>query len=99
MRNYIIKFRVSKIEKKIIERKARLAGLSVSEFLRRIALDKKIKSRLTDEEIDCYKTLTKYANNFRSISNFFKLGDVENTKIVTLETSKLIREHFKKLQK
>lgn len=99
MRNYIIKFRVSKIEKKIIERKARLAGLSVSEFLRRIALDKEIKSRLTDEEIDCYKTLTKYADNFRRISNFFKLGDVENTKIVTLETSKLIREHFTKLQK
>ena len=67
MKNEIIKFRVSKIEQRIIQKKSEKAGLSVSEFLRKLALEKEIKSRLTSEEIECYKTLSKYADNFRRI--------------------------------
>ena len=43
MKNEIIKFRVSKIEQRIIQKKSEKAGLSISEFLRRLALEKEIK--------------------------------------------------------
>ena len=99
MKSQIIKFRVTKIEQKIIQRKADRAGISVSEFLRRLAFEKEFKSRLSDDELECYKTFSKYADNFRRISNLFKLGDVTGFKSETLETSRLIREHIKKFQK
>ena len=98
MKNEIIKFRVSKIEQRIIQKKSEKAGLSISEFLRRLALEKEIKSRLTSEEIECYKTLSKYADNFRRISNLFKLGDVTGVKNESLETSILIRNHIEKFK-
>ena len=98
MRNQIIKFRVSKIEQRIIQKKSEKAGLTISEFLRRLALEKEIKSRLTSEEIECYKTLSKFADNFRRISNLFKLGDVTGVKNESLETSKLIRNHIEKFK-
>lgn len=98
MKNEIIKFRVSKIEKKIIEKKSEKAGLSVSEFIRRLSFEKELKSRLNLEEIECYKSLSKYSDNFRRISNLFKLGDVTGMKKETLETSRLIREHLKKFK-
>lgn len=98
MKNQIIKFRVSRIEKKIIEKKSERAGLTVSEFFRRLTFEKELKSRLSDDEIECYKNLFKYADNFRRISNLFKLGDVTRMKEETLDTSRLIREHLKKFQ-
>ena len=76
MNTEIVKFRVSKLDKKVIQHKAAKCGLSVSEFLRRAAFDKEIKTRLTEEEIRCYQTLSNYADNFRRISNLFKAGDV-----------------------
>jgi hypothetical protein len=98
MKNEFIKIRVSRIEKKIIERKSNKAGLSVSEFVRRLAFEKELKSRLSEEEIECYKSLSKYADNFRRISNLFKLGDVTGMKQETMEVGRLIREHLKKFQ-
>ena len=53
---------------------------------------------LTDDEIECYKNLSKYADNFRRISNLFKLGDVTGMKKETLETSRLIKKHLEKLK-
>lgn len=98
MKNEFIKIRVSRIEKKVIERKSQKAGLSVSEFVRRLAFEKELKSRLSKEEIECYKSLSKYADNFRRISNLFKLGDVTGMKQETMEVGKLIREHLKNFQ-
>lgn len=98
MKNEFIKIRVSRIEKKVIERKSQKAGLSVSEFVRRLAFEKELKSRLSEEEIECYKSLSKYADNFRKISNLFKLGDVTGMKQETMEVGKLIREHLKNFQ-
>ncbi|MCD0477456.1 mobilization protein [Chryseobacterium sp. LC2016-29] len=98
MKNEFIKIRVSRIEKKVIEKKALKAGLSISEFIRRLAFEKELKSKLTDEEIECYKSLSKYAENFRRISNLFKLGDITGIKEDAIETGKLIREHLRKFQ-
>lgn len=98
MKNQIVKFRVSKLEKGIIENKAKKAGLTVSDFIRRLTFDKELKNRLTKEEIECYETLSKYADNFRRISNLFKRGDVTGVKEEAIRTSRLIRKHFKNFQ-
>lgn len=98
MKNKFIKFRVSALEKKLIQKKAENAGLPVAEFLRRLALNLELKNKLTEEEIKCYLTLTKYANNFTKIGNLFKLGDLTGVKEETVKTAYLIKEHLKKLK-
>ena len=98
MKNYIIKFRVSKIEHAVITKKAEEAGISVSEMLRGLAFNFKFSPRFTDEELEIYKTLSKFSNNFTRISNLFKNGDVEGMKIETLNTANEIREHLLKLK-
>ena len=98
MKNKILRFRVSSLEHQIIQIKILKTGLSMSEFLRRLSLELELKNTLTDDEIECYKNLSKYADNFRRISNLFKLGDVTGMKNETLETSRLIRKHLEKLK-
>lgn len=98
MKDNLIKFRVSKIENLIIKKKASNSGVSVSELMRGLALGYKLSSKLSPEEIECYQLLSKYADNFRRISNLFKLGDTTGVKELSIETSRLIREHLMKLK-
>ncbi|ENA1763932.1 plasmid mobilization protein [Flavobacterium psychrophilum] len=98
MKDNFIKFRVSKMELLIIKKKALNSGTSVSELMRGLVLDYKLSNKLTPEEIECYLLLSKYADNFRRISNLFKLGDTTAVKEESLATSKLIREHLLKLK-
>ena len=98
MKDNLIKFRVSKIENLIIKKKASNSGISVSELMRGLVLDYKLSNKLTPEEIECYQLLLKYADSFRRISNLFKLGDTTGVKEVSIETSKIIREHLLKLK-
>lgn len=98
MKNKEFRFRVSPLEHQIIKNKISKTDLSISQFLRRLSLGLELKNKLTDDEIDCYKNLSKYADNFRRISNLFKLGDVTGVKTETLETSRIIREHLEKLK-
>lgn len=98
MKQHIIKFRVTKLEQAIIKKKAKDSGIAVSELLRRLALDYKLTSKLSPEEIEVYKTLTNFSTSFTRISNLFKLGDVDGFKKETLETSRIIREHLMKLK-
>lgn len=97
MKNKFIKFRVSSVEFLLIKKKARATGLSTSEFIRSTIFEGTMYHRLSDEEIEVYKTLTKYSNAFVSISNYLKSGDVDGVKKHALDTSKLIRKHIKKL--
>jgi hypothetical protein len=98
MKNDLIKFRVSKIENLIIKKKAEDSGVTVSELMRGLVFDYKLSHKLTTEEIECYLLLSKYADNFRRISNLFKLGDVDGFKKETLDASKQIREHLIKFK-
>ncbi len=98
MKDDFIKFRVSKMENLIVKKKAEKAGVTVSELMRGIVLDYKLSYKLTFEEIECYQLLSKYADNFRRISNLFKLGDHGTMKEEMLNTSNLIREHLLKLK-
>lgn len=96
-KNKKIEFRVTLTELLIIQRKAKETGCSTSEFLRNIALDYTLTYRLTKEEIEVYKELNKFADNFRRIGNLFKLGDTTGVKEATIDTALLLREHLKKL--
>lgn len=98
MKNTFIKFRVSYIENLIIKDKANKSGVSVSELIRGLIFNYKLSNKLTPDEIECYQTLSKYSDNFRRISNLFKLGDTDGFKKECLETSQIIREHLLKLK-
>ncbi|MGZ9736604.1 plasmid mobilization protein [Flavobacterium sp. GNP002] len=98
MKNTFIKFRVSYIENLIIKDKASKSGVSVSELIRGLIFNYKLSNKLTPDEIECYQTLSKYSDNFRRISNLFKLGDTDGFKKECLETSHIIREHLLKLK-
>ena len=93
-----MKFRVTEMERQIIKNKAKKDGLSVSEFIRRSAFDLKLRTRLTEQEIECYRTLTKFSLNFKSISNLFKKGDVTGVKEEAIKASELIKKHLNKLK-
>lgn len=69
-----IELRVTKLEKKILEKRASETGLSVSEYLRRAGLSQKVGYKLTPEEVEIYKDLHKFHRNFSSLSNLFKSG-------------------------
>lgn len=98
MKSKVFRFRVTALEHEIIQRKISKTGLSMSEFFRRLSLELELKNTLTDDEITSYKNLSKYTDNFRRISNLFKLGDVTGMKKETLETSRIIKEHLNKLK-
>jgi len=44
--------------------------------------EKEIKERLSDEQIDIYKTLIKFHNNFKSIGNMFRKKDPKLTSAI-----------------
>ena len=98
MKNKEFRFRVSPLEHQIIKNKISKTGLSISEFMRRLSLELELKNKLTDDEVECYKNLSKFADNFRRISNLFKIGDVTGMKNETLETSRIIKKHLEKLK-
>ncbi len=94
--NYF-RFRCTHLEKEIIKKKAENCGLSASAYIRRASLNQKIGYRLTEEEIKLYQTLTKYANNFQSLSNLFKNKDPRLSQEIE-QLVKEIKKHLKKFQ-
>ncbi len=70
----------------------------MSEFFRILSLELDLKNTLTEDEIEGYKNFSKYADNFRRISNLFKLGDVTGMKNEMLETSRIIKNHLEKFK-
>ena len=97
MKKEQIKFRCSALEKAIIEKKAEHSGQSVSSYCRTVALGQKVSYKLTAEELEAYLMLTRYHNNFVSISNLLKEKDSQFSKLVA-ETAKEISNHLKKFQ-
>ena len=75
MKKEFVQFRCSVYEKKLLKVKARKSGLSISEYCRRAAFDDRIIERMTDEQIETYKMLVLYENNFKRIGNMFRKRD------------------------
>src|SRR3989338_8390363 len=71
-RNARLVFRVYHLEKKAIELAAEKSGLGVSDYIRRCSLGQTIQARLSPEEVDLYRLLIEYRNNFSRISNLVK---------------------------
>jgi hypothetical protein len=71
-RNSRLVFRVYALEKKAIELTAKKSGLTVSDYARRCCLEKSIQARLSQEEIELYRLLVEYRNNFSRIGNLVK---------------------------
>jgi len=72
MKRTYIKFRCSIYEKKLLKKRAKRAGISLSEYCRSSAFGNPVIERLTKEQMECYRTLVRYKNNFTSIGNMFK---------------------------
>lgn len=68
----LVKFRCTVMEKKLLINRAKNSGLTLSEYFRRVAFEKKITERLTEDEIEIYKTLVRFHNNFKSIGNMYR---------------------------
>lgn len=56
-RSFILTFRISKDERKQIADKSASCGLSISEYVRQCAIGHNPKLRLTEAEIEAYKSL------------------------------------------
>ena len=98
LKKHRIEIRLSKIDKLILQKKAEKSAMSLSQYVLSCALKLEMKSRLSEDEIECYKSLSKYADNFRRISNLFKLGDTDGFKKECLFASSEIRQHLLKLK-
>ncbi len=93
----IVKFRCTIYEKKVLKVKAKKSGLTLSEYCRKVAFEEKIIERLTDEQIDIYKMLIRYHNNFKSIGNMFNKRNPELTKMV-IQLANEIKNHLKRFE-
>jgi len=93
-----IEFRLTLTELKIIQNKASKCGCSISEFVRETSLGYEPKNKLTTDEIAVFNILTTYANNFKNLSNLFKLGDTTGVKELCVATVQEIRFHLNKLR-
>jgi hypothetical protein len=93
-RNARLVFRVYSLEKKAIELAAAKSGLSVSDYVRRCCLGKTLHSRLDKEELDLYRLLIEYRNNFSRISNLIK--ERQDFSSTLKEVISSIDQHLKK---
>ena len=98
MKKENIKFRCTLFEKKILKIKAKKAGITMSEFCRKAAFEIKIIERLTDDQIEVYKMLITYHNNFKSIGNMFKKKDSNLTSEV-YKLAEEIKNHLQNFKK
>lgn len=64
-----IEIRVTAIEKRIIENRASKAGIKPTEFIRSSVLEKVIKTKLSEEELEILKSLFEIVNELRSLKS------------------------------
>ena len=90
-----IDVRCSYFEMLILRSKADEAGLSLSEYLRRCALNRVIAPALTAEELEVYVQLKRYATNFVQIANYIKHKDPA----LTAEVRQLVNDFNAEIKK
>lgn len=70
-KNKRFELRVNGFELEILKTKALDCGQSLSSYLVNCGLNKQVKSRFTEEELDMYMLLKEYQTNFKRISNLY----------------------------
>jgi len=98
MKKEFVQFRCSIYEKKLLKIKAKKSGLSISEYCRRTAFDDRIIERLTQEQIEMYKMLSRYETNFKLIGNMFRKRNPKLANEV-VELASEIRGHLLSFRK
>jgi hypothetical protein len=98
MKREYIQVRCSIYEKKLLQRRAARAGISLSEYIRATAFDKNIVERITPEQLETYKMLVQYKNNFTRIGNMFRKRDPKLAREVE-DLAREIRTHLKNFKK
>tara|TARA_B100002049_G_C15988818_1_gene336388 strand:+ start:24 stop:320 length:297 start_codon:yes stop_codon:yes gene_type:complete len=98
MKREYIQVRCSIYEKKLLQRRAARAGISLSEYIRATAFDKNIVERITPEQLEFYKMLVQSKNNFTRIGNMFRKRDPKLVREVE-DLAKEIRTHLKNFKK
>ena len=98
MKREYIQVRCSIYEKKLLQRRAARAGISLSEYIRNTAFDKNIVERITPEQVETYQMLVQYKNNFTHIGNMFGKRDPKLAREVE-DLAREIRTHLKNFKK
>ena len=98
MKREYIQVRCSIYDKKLLQRRAARAGISLSEYIRNTAFDKNIVERITPEQVEAYQMLVQYKNNFTRIGNMFRKRDPKLTREVE-DLAREIRNHLKNFKK
>jgi len=93
MKKEFVQFRCSIYEKKLLKVKAKKSGLSISEYCRRAAFNDRIIERLSKDQIETYKMLVKYQNNFKLIGNMFRKRNPKLSEEV-VKLANEIRQHL-----
>lgn len=89
MKSKKIEVRVTLQERDEIIAKSREAGLSISEYMRRSAIDKKLNVRFSKEELEAWKNLTYISNALKNLRNIL---NKENREDLILELKKINAE-------
>ncbi len=92
-----IEVRCTLVEKSILKNKAAKAGITLSSYLRKVGLNQKLESKLSNEEIEIYKDLHQYHSNFTKIRNLLKNKDSTFAQEI-MNVANLIKAHLKKFQ-
>jgi len=98
MKREYIQVRCSIYEKKLLQKRAARAGISLSEYIRATAFDKNIVERITPEQLETYQMMVQYKNNFTRIGNMFKKRDPKLAREVE-DLAREIRTHLKNFKK
>ena len=98
MKRNRIEFICTSFEKKLIQLKAKKAGLKTADYCRKSALNKDVKEILNEDQIKLYKMLIKYHNNFKSLGNIIKNKEPGLFKL-TNETALEIKKHLQNFKK
>lgn len=96
-----IVFRTTSVEKKVIEIMADEAGLSVSDYVRKCAMNKSVKLRFTPEELEHFKKLHAFHRNFTLIGNLIRRDNARITQELLAEIAKTqqeIKKHLKRFE-
>lgn len=94
-------FRVSPLEKKVIELAAQETNLSTSSFARKAALNLKVTLRFSPEEFNVYKDIQTYHRNFKLIGNLIKGNEPYKNEKILYELNQviaLIKDHLKRFE-
>ncbi len=93
-----IECRVTNTEWLILKKKAKEAGITLSEYIRGTALNYDLAYKLTESEITSYKQLTELKNNFQRISNYMKHKASYEILLEIQNTITFINNHLKKFE-